>query len=124
MVERVPEYLYRRADPGNTETPRECHLQAMLCAFRGEAIPFDVYQAVLGSAERRQDVLKETMDSLNTLVDLGQGKATSQLNLIALAGAIVLAEGIDGPKAAKRRLNNLDRYFKSLLLSEELGPTE
>lgn len=123
-MERSPEYLLKRADPTNTETPRECHLQAMLCAYKGVAIPYDVYNAVLASAERRREVLEQAMDSINKLADMGKGPELARLGMISLAGSIVNAEGIDGPKAAKRRLDNLGKYFQGLLFTELSGPTE
>lgn len=124
MVEQVPNYLYRRSDPSDTETPRECHLQAMLCAYRGTAIPYEVYQAVLLSAERNQENLKRIMDSINTLSDLGKGKETSRSGMMVLAQSLINSEGIKGPKARRRRLANLDTHFQKLLISEETGPTE
>ena len=117
-------FLYDRAVDSDTETPRECHILAMYHAYKGEKIPQDVYDAVLNSAQIRKDHLRHTMDLTNKSVDNKIGKEMSRLNMMALAGSIVASHGIDGPKAAKRRLDHLGKYFEEYLLYIELGPTE
>lgn len=82
------DYLYQRPDQGNTELPRECHILAMVYIHKGEAIPNDVYNAVLGSAERGREKLKRVMDTINKFVDKGFGKATSGINEPVLASSI------------------------------------
>lgn len=118
------DYLYERPVKYDTETPRECHIRAMYSAYKGESIPSDVYDAVLSSAQIRKDTLKRTMDLVNQSADSGMGEKMSRLNMMALAGSIVASHGINGPKAAKRRLDHLGRYFLEYLLFLELGPTE
>lgn len=118
------DFLYERPVKYDTETPRECHILAMYSAYKGEKIPKDVYDAVLSSAQIRKDNLKYTMDLINKTVDTNLSKEMSRLNMMALAGSIVASHGIDGPKAAKRRLDHLGKYFLEYLLFVELGPTE
>lgn len=118
------DFLYERPVKHNTETPRECHILAMYHAYIGEKIPKDIYDAVLNSAQIRKDTLRYTMDLVNKSVDANMGKEMSRLNMMALAGSIVASHGIDGPKAAKRRLDYLGKYFGEYLLYIELGPTE
>lgn len=118
------DYLYRRPVESDTETPRECQILAMVSAIKGEAIPGDIYEAVLRSAERRKDVLKEAMDFVNKWADMGKGKENARMNMMTLAGAIIHSHGINGPIAAKSRLNNLGMYVQAYLLTDEMGPTE
>jgi len=118
------DYLYDRAVDSDTETPRECHILAMYSAYKGIKIENEVYEAVLNSAQIRKDTLKYTMDLVNKSVDANIGEEMSRLNIMALAGSIVASYGIDGPKAAKRRLDHLGKYFEEYLLYVELGPTE
>jgi hypothetical protein len=114
-------WLYMRPVKEDTETPRECYLQAMYSAYKGEEINPDVYEAVLNSASLRKENLKAVMDNINELARRGVGKETSRMNMAVLAGAIVVSYGINGPEAAKRKLDHLGTYFMGLLFVEEFG---
>lgn len=123
-MQKEAEWLYRLSDSSDTESPRECHLQALMSTFKGESIPEHVYNAVLGSAERNRERLKTVMDNINLFVQRGVGKETAVINIITLTGTIAATGGIDGPKAYHRRVHKLTKYFQGFLLTEETGPTE
>lgn len=118
------EWLYIRPPGVDTECPRECHLQAMLSAYKGEKIPKEVYEAVLNSASLNKPDIKRRMDDINSQADEGVGTKNFETNTQLLAIDIVRSWGIDGPGAAERRLNHLKKYFYELLLVEEFGSTE
>ncbi len=118
------DYLYERPIKHNTETPRECQIRAMYHTFMNEQIPQDVYEAILQSSERNRDLVKQSMDTINKTAGTEMGEKLTKLSMMALAGAIAGSSGINGPKAAKRRLDYLGKYFESYAYSQLLGPTE
>lgn len=118
------DFLYERPVKHDTETPRECQIRAMYHTFMNEPIPADVYEAVLQSSERNRALVKQSMDTINSTAGTEMGEMMMKLSMMALAGAIAGSSGINGPKAARRRLDHLGRYFESYVYSQLLGPTE
>lgn len=117
-------YLYERVDKTDTETPRECHLQALYAVFMAEPIPAEVYEAVINSAERNKDFLKAFMDSCNKLSRTEIGERMAASATITLSQAISSSNGIDGPEALQRRLTHMAKYLKAHVYTQEAGPTE
>lgn len=118
------DWLFKRAVESDTETPRECHLQACYSAYRNEEIPENVYEAVMGSAVIRKEELRNAMDVVNLGAVIGLAPEEIEENTLKLAIAIVSSYGIESYDAAARRLRNLNKYLNGLIFTEEYGPTE
>lgn len=118
------DYLYERPIKHDTETPRECQVRALYHTFMNERIPEDVYEAVLQSSERNRALVKQSMDTINKTAETEMGEKLMKISMMSLAGVIAGSSGINGPKAAKRRLDNLGKYFQSYAYYQLLGPTE
>lgn len=118
------EWLYKRADAANTETPRECQILSLDYADKGLPIPAYIAEALLSSTERGREKMERVIETINLSAQNGVGKETAGINAAVLAATIAANQGIDGPLAAKRRHNNLLKYFASYRLMQEIGPTE
>jgi len=127
-MQKEADYLYQRPDESNTDLPRECHILAMVHTHKGESIPNDVYNAVLGTVKvSRREKLGRIMDTINGFADINMGKEMSEVNKIVLAAGIASGQGVEGFEifaAYDRRLKYLLQYFEGYLLTEDLGPTE
>ncbi|HJY98353.1 MAG TPA: hypothetical protein VJ227_01415 [Patescibacteria group bacterium] len=99
--------LFVRVEEENTETPRACHTIALYLASQGKAIPADVQDAVLASAERGRDVLVDCLVDVNR-ASLGDAVEYSlRERYLRLAAQIAFSYGVDGPDACQRRLDHM-----------------
>ncbi|QQG41753.1 MAG: hypothetical protein HYV90_00345 [Candidatus Woesebacteria bacterium] len=119
------DYLYERPVKSDTETPRECQIQAIYLASQNRLIPADVQVALLNSAERGKDVLIDmTIDINNASREKYTGEYDTRERYLRFAAQVAFSYGIDGPEAFQRRLGHIRKYVFGLALAELSGPTE
>jgi hypothetical protein len=118
--------LFERIDDANNETPRTCQVLALVFAGQGKRIPEDIGRAVVSSAERNRDELKEIIDTINIVATPTLNSDILRANFLDLASKIAQSNGLDTPNAFQRRLDYLHQVLYGSVQddTEGIGFTE